>query len=194
MRLLAPALAAAFILAPAVAAADEAAAMAERARQIIRDYSGRLESALQDAMAKGGPAAAVGVCRAQAPEIAAALSQDGWIVGRTSLKVRNPANAPDPFEQRVLEDFEQRRAEGAAASQLGYYQMQAAGEQYRFRYMKAIETKEICLTCHGSAMPPEVERVLAEHYPSDQARGFNVGDIRGAFTLTRYFSRPMADY
>ena len=194
MRLPVSALAAALLIASPGAAADEAAAMAERARQIIRDYSGRLESALQGAMAKGGPAEAVRVCRTEAPEIAAALSQDGWIVRRTSLRVRNPANAPDAFERRVLDEFEQRLAQGAAVSQLGYYQMQAAGEQYRFRYLKAIETKELCLACHGSAIPPEVAQVLAEHYPSDQARGFRAGDIRGAFTLTRYFSRPMAEY
>jgi hypothetical protein len=55
-----------------------------------------------------------------------------------------------------------------------------------FRYMKAIPTDEICLNCHGGdTVKPEVAAKLAEFYPDDQARGFSVGDIRGAFTIVQ---------
>ena len=40
----------------------------------------------------------------------------------------------------------------------------------------------MCLTCHGpvEAIPPEVRAVLRKRYPSDQATGYSVGDLRGA--------------
>ena len=49
--------------------------------------------------------------------------------------------------------------------------------------MKAIPTQEICLQCHGENLHGEVVEQLANHYPHDQATGFAVGDIRGAFTI-----------
>ncbi len=54
-----------------------------------------------------------------------------------------------------------------------------------FRYMKAIPTREVCLACHGRSLDPAVESTLKELYPEDRARGFSVGDIRGAFTVTQ---------
>jgi hypothetical protein len=51
--------------------------------------------------------------------------------------------------------------------------------------MKAIPTAELCLTCHGEALDPELQATLDELYPADKARGFKEGDIRGAFTLSR---------
>src|SRR5690606_42146159 len=51
------------------------------------------------------------------------FAEDGWLVRRTSLKVRNPGNAPDAFEERILRNFEERFAEGAPVDTLGYYQL-----------------------------------------------------------------------
>src|SRR5690606_24834541 len=145
----------------------EAADLAARAREIIDAYSGRLQSALASALAEGGPARAISVCRTAAQQISADLSQDGWIVRRTSLRVRNPVNAPDDFEERVLRDFERRHAEGVPVEKLGYYQLRAAGEEHEFRYVKAIETREMCLACHGSQLAPEVVKALDREYPAD---------------------------
>jgi hypothetical protein len=55
-----------------------------------------------------------------------------------------------------------------------------------FRYMKAIPTGEICLNCHGGDnVKPEVEAKLTEFYPDDKARGYSIGDIRGAFSIVQ---------
>ena len=65
------------------------------------------------ALAVGGPTDAIEVCKIAAPEIAATASDaQGWRIGRTSLKLRNPANAPDAWELAVLRDFEARKAAG----------------------------------------------------------------------------------
>jgi cytochrome c553 len=54
-----------------------------------------------------------------------------------------------------------------------------------FRMMKAIPTAEVCTQCHGSEIAEPVAAKLDELYPEDQARGFEVGDLRGAFTLKK---------
>ena len=41
----------------------------------------------------------------RAPEIAAGLSTDGVRVGRTSHRLRNPANAPRPWMEPVLAEL-----------------------------------------------------------------------------------------
>ena len=51
--------------------------------------------------------------------------------------------------------------------------------------MKAIPTAEACLACHGHAVESELAALIDQYYPEDQARGFEVGDLRGAFTLRR---------
>ena len=52
------------------------------------------------------------------------------------------------------------------------------------RYMKAIPTGPVCLTCHGEEIAPEVEESLRTAYPHDRALGYGLGDIRGAFSIT----------
>ena len=56
--------------------------------------------------------------------------------------------------------------------------------------MKAIPTAELCLACHGTKIDPVVAAKLTELYPRDQARGYKVGDIRGAFTFIEPLSPP----
>jgi hypothetical protein len=51
--------------------------------------------------------------------------------------------------------------------------------------MKAIPTGDVCLLCHGAQLAPGVSQVLTELYPEDKATGFSMGDIRGAFVVTR---------
>ncbi len=166
-------------------AADEAA-LAAQAREVVREFAGELKRTLQEHLAAGGPVEAIGVCRLRAPAIAAGVGgRRGWEVGRTSLRTRNPANAPDEWERQVLERFESRRAAGEAPENLEYHEVVQVDGRRLFRYMKAIPTAPLCLGCHGDSLAPEVAARIDELYPQDRARGFSVGDIRGAFTLKR---------
>ncbi len=53
-----------------------------------------------------------------------------------------------------------------------------------FRYMKAIPMQGQCAACHGGRVNPELYQTIHALYPQDQATGFHVGDMRGAFTIT----------
>jgi hypothetical protein len=165
--------------------AGEADPRIAESRAAAQELGGALKSVLVAAMQAGGPVSAISVCNAKAPQIAGAISvRHGWEVGRTTLKVRNPANAPDAWERAVLERFERERAAGAAAASLEFAETVQTEDGSVFRYMKAIPTGEVCLTCHGTALAPEVGERIAALYPRDQATGFGVGDIRGAFTIS----------
>jgi hypothetical protein len=172
-----------------VAEADDAQQYAGEARGITKQFFGALKGELQGAMKQGGPVAAIGLCNVRAPEISSHVSYDvGWDVARTSLKLRNPKNAPDAWEEAVLERFEARKAAGEDVKSMEYAEIVESDGQKAFRYMKAIPTDELCLTCHGSEIPAEVATQLDQLYPKDTARGFREGDIRGAFTLIKNLS------
>ena len=68
-------------------------------------------------------------------------------------------------------------------AKMEYAEVVAEGGKQYFRYMKAIPTGELCLKCHGAEIEPGVKAKLDELYPNDKARGFKLGDIRGAFTI-----------
>lgn len=159
----------------------------EQSKQIVKEFFGQLKGQLVSTLKSGGPTTAIDVCSKVAPGIAKELSEKyNQRVARTSLKLRNPANAPDAWEKAVLEKFEQRKAAGEEVKQMAFAEtVEENGEKY-FRFMKAIPTAEKpCLMCHGSNIKPEVAAKLDEVYPQDKARGFKAGDIRGAFTLKK---------
>jgi len=158
-------------------------------RATIKEFATSLQGELKAAMQEGGPTQGIGVCSEAAPRIAADASDSyGGEVGRTSLKVRNPDNAPDDWEREVLQRFERLAERGANPKKLDHFEVHRTEDGGReFRYMKAIPTGEVCLTCHGTNIPASVQETIDEHYPEDEARGFEKGDIRGAFTLTRPF-------
>ncbi len=174
---------------PGVAGDDagEAAQLA-KARAAIKGLGGNLKKELVGAMEKGGPVSAIDVCRTAAPSIAESQSQEhGVKVARTALKVRNPDNAPDDFERRVLEDFVKKIEAGSDPMKLEHYEtVMAADGSKAFRYMKAIPTAEKpCLACHGDTIAPDVKAEIDRLYPLDQATGFKAGELRGAFSVTQ---------
>jgi hypothetical protein len=175
--------AAAFIwacLQPAVAA-EAGAAQLRQSQELVREFQLRLKAALESAISAGGAAAAIGICRDEAPAIAAELSaRSGALVSRTSLRLRNPANAPLPWQAQAMQRFQTRKAGGAALEELETLES-VPGEG--IGYMKAIATQPLCVSCHGDALADDVRATLRRLYPEDSATGFAVGDLRGAFSV-----------
>ena len=158
-----------------------------QARGIVKNFATALQGELQAGLKAGGPPNAIAVCKDKAPAIAKAEQQKaGWQkIGRTSLKLRNPANEPDDWELAVLKKFDERKVAGEDPTKIEYSEVVAAGGKKTFRYMKAIPTQEVCLSCHGEKIDKATAAKLAKLYPKDKARGFKVGDLRGAFTMSK---------
>mgnify|MGYP001812839058 FL=1 len=178
------AMACVFILCPGYTWAGEYDERVAASRATVKEFMQSLKTELQKGMQDGGPVNAIGVCNMTARGIANTYSvRNNWSVGRTSLKVRNPDNAPDTWEHAVLEDFESRKQKGEDPADIEHYEAVERDGKKVFRYMKAIPTAELCVVCHGENIDPYVDARLQELYPEDQARGFKPGDIRGAFTI-----------
>ena len=93
--------------------------------------------------------------------------------------MRNPSNLATEWQSDVLTQFDETAA-GSEDPPPEFFQSQADG---RFRYMKAIPTAGVCIACHGSEMSDDVQQRLDAQYPHDRARGYAVGDVRGAFSV-----------
>lgn len=180
-KLLSVAAAAAGLLVLATAAAETDERVAE-GRAIAQSFGAELRAVLQEAMTEGGPLAAISVCHEDAPRIAAeAAKLAGAEVGRTSTRLRNPGNAPDAQQRMVLASFAERVADGKIDPPPEHFELLPDGRQ---RYMSAIILQAPCLVCHGGDLAPAVAEAIDERYPEDAARGYSVGELRGAFTIT----------
>lgn len=143
-----------------------------RGAELIAPFKRQLMQALQEGLARG-PVEAISACRVKAPEIVESLSGDGVRMGRSSHRLRNPANAPEPWVAAVLEAYladpsrrEPRRVERPDG---------------RRGYVEPILLQPLCLGCHGESLAPEVSARIHELYPEDRAVGFQTGDLRGVF-------------
>ena len=152
-------------------------------KETAKLYGSQLKQKLSQAMKKGGPLLAIGVCKIQAPKISTLMNQKGLPVARTSLKYRNSDNAPDKWETEVLNRFNRLQKAGANPKRLEFYDVVNEDGQDYFRHMKAIPTGNVCLTCHGKSIAPNLIKKLDELYVEDKARGYQVGEVRGAFTF-----------
>jgi len=161
-------------------------ALAAEARGIVKSFAGDLKHTLVKTMKSDGPVAAIAVCNVAAPQIADEKSTaSGWKIARTSSKLRNSANAPDAWEAKVLAIFSAKKAAGEDLKKMQFYETIEVNGKKSFRYMKAIPVAKPCLACHGENLKSPVKELLGDLYPKDTATGFKLGDLRGAFTLTK---------
>ncbi len=101
-----------------VHAAEPDPAQVAQARAAVKELGEVLKSQLMAAIKARGPIAALGVCKTVAPALAEKTgAARGLKIGRTALRVRNPANAPDAWERGVLEDFAAKIKAGADPAQ-----------------------------------------------------------------------------
>jgi hypothetical protein len=160
-------------------------------RNACQKLGSSLMAALGLALKEGGPAKAIGVCRDRAPALAADISkEEGLMVRRTGLRIRNPANAPDAWERQTLEGFQKRLQAGEESAALEFAEVTTVEGNPTVRYMKAILVAEPCLKCHGEALDPTVAAAVAQDYPEDRATGFKVGELRGAFSVRLPLTSP----
>lgn len=139
---------------------------------------GTLVSRLSGAIAIGGPASAVEFCSTQALDLTAGIAvQQGLDIKRTSLRYRNPANAPDEAETEALRYFEAALAETGT---LPADWVQRAGRD-EYRYYRALTVAPPCIQCHGATekIDSAVKAILDDRYPDDLATDYAVGDFRG---------------
>jgi hypothetical protein len=162
------------------------------AAKVTGAFLQELGAAMKREMSKGGPVAAIKVCRVLAPEIANRLSRkNGWRVTRVGTRVRNPLlGMPDVWEQKVLGEFSARAAKGEAFAEMAFSEVVSEPAGRYFRFMKPIAVQAKCLLCHGpkETIPASIQDVLTKRYPFDAATGYEAGDLRGAVSIKQPLS------
>jgi len=144
---------------------------------------GTLKQQVQQAVKKGGPVHAIQFCNENAIPLTNEVQNDlkkGMTIKRTSLKYRNPDNAPDELEQKILEAYAQE-IEQKQEMQPYRLTVTGQGDNQVYHYFKPMKIAALCTTCHGikSEMNPDLVSVLEEKYPQDKATGYQTGDFRG---------------
>lgn len=157
---------------------EEIQAVSEAGKKAAESLMTSLGGQLKAALETGGPVNAMRVCQQVAGPLTEAADKnfEEGSIRRTSLKVRNPKNAPDEMDRQVLENL--ASAEELPASHVEWSPGAA-------RFYKPLVMQEICLKCHGdpATYPAELTTALAELYPSDQASGYRLGDLRGVIRV-----------
>lgn len=150
------------------------AAAVLRADAAITDMQGTLIGRLNTAMTSGGPAAAIQVCRTDAQQLTRTVGETHHVqLGRTSHRLRNPANEPRPWSASLVAAGAGRKVADASPVVVDL------GD--RVGVLRPIGTQPLCVACHGprETIDPSVREVLAVAYPQDEAVGFAAGDLRG---------------
>ena len=159
------------------------AAVFELGSSASQALMGTLVTQLTGAMQEGGAVHAVDFCSTSAIELTAGVAQEqGLDVKRTSMRYRNPANAPDEDETEALRYYESALAETGVLP--GPLVQKAGRDEYRF--YRPLIVAAPCLGCHGSTgeIDPTVQAILDERYPDDLATGYAVGDFRGVIRVS----------
>jgi plasmid replication initiation protein len=143
---------------------------------LMRALLARLEAA--------GPDSALAFCADSAQALTARYQAAGIDVHRTSLRVRNPGNAPDSAEVRVLEYLAALKTAGTLPTEFVEVRRSADGTR-ELRYFRPVTVAAGCLACHGvrENIAPSIQAVLAQRYPTDSAVGYAEGDLRGVVAV-----------
>ncbi len=155
----------------------------QRARAAADALFVRLLERLNTEYQQGGAERGVQVCAKVAQSLTQQIGREqGVQIRRVSLKNRNPRNAPDAWERQVLQRWERELEAGKEIGEVAEWRTERGGRVYR--YMRPIKiAMPLCLECHGAQIKPEVRRLIRERYPNDKATGYQLGDLRGAFSV-----------
>ncbi|CAB4242886.1 Cytochrome c [Methylacidimicrobium sp. AP8] len=165
-------------------------AESERIRAIAKPVAQTLLTTIREeltrALAKGGPVGAISVCRIQAPALTTEVRERArppgaiFLLKRTSNRVRNPADAPDPVEQQALRIYLEAESRHEPLPPDLLQKVVAEGKT-TYRYYQPIRITGLCLSCHGdpASFSPDLKAALRASYPEDRATGYKDGDFRG---------------
>jgi len=157
----------------------------EQGKTIAEASFKALSSQLKTAIQSGGVKQAVALCNAVALPLTDSLSfQHGAVIKRTSLQLRNPKNAPDSMEVKMLKIYKQmsRMRNPVLVPKI----LEKNETEIQF-FAPIIIKNETCLKCHGvlgDTMNEEDSAFIKQHYPNDEATGYKMGQVRGMWSIT----------
>jgi hypothetical protein len=115
------------------------------------------------------------VCMPVGAEAKRLATERGWKIAQLAEKYRNPEHKLDYEALRV---FKMMEDDGGL---IGMWIRTEMDGKPGNRYFRRIVVEPACLACHG----PRANRpqFVKDGYPDDKAYGFEVGDLRGLFSV-----------
>jgi len=160
--------------------------VAKQRGSLITEQAGQtLMQAVKSNFEEGGTAQAIPYCQLQASPITDSLATYFHAsIRRVSDKYRNPENQPNAIESEILEAYKFNKESGLDLEE----NIQELEDGKKLLYTKPILIPNaFCLNCHGRKgieISEETEQLLKNNYPQDQATGYQVGELRGMWSIT----------
>ncbi len=104
-------------------------------------------------------------------------------LSRTALGVRNPADAPDTWEQQQMLTFNFLLETGLDPTTFESSEIVVENGQKVFRWLRPVVMVEQCLVCHGENLSARIKLLLGQEYPLDEAAGYSEGALGGAYSV-----------
>ncbi len=146
-----------------------------------------LKVELKSAISEGGFEKAIEVCNLKAMPITEKIknvSNSNIQIKRTTLKYRNPENAPDEIEKVALDHFQNLLDKNENLPD-HFVQKVTKQDIVKFYYFKPLKIENVCLGCHGNPenMDAKLLNQISQLYPEDKATGYEDGDFRGLISV-----------
>lgn len=168
---------------PAGLSAEAQSVALQRGKSIVAETFSLLSSNLQTAIQQGGVSNALPFCSLAASPLAAGMAgKHGVTIRRVTHKPRNPVDRADATELAILKNFE---ATLTSTNPPPPFVTNFTASTATF-FAPIILNNELCLKCHGEPgkdISTENVAVIQHLYPQDEAAGFKLGDLRGAWRI-----------
>jgi hypothetical protein len=107
-------------------------------------------------------------------------------IKRTSLMLRDPANAPDAADAAALEMIHQQLMDGDKPDSVIVQRVDRPNQATEWRVYRPIATSKSCLVCHGDPekFRPDVKAALDHLYPKDKAVDYQAQEFRGVIRVS----------
>jgi hypothetical protein len=164
---------------PAIAQAQPDSAELAKAVEEIENLDAMrsgLAAYLEDASEPPTAATMKQVCQPVGMKAMQLSQENGWQVKQVAKKYRNPAHKSDaPQAKMALAKFEHD------PTLQGFWAAETLNGEPGTRYYRRINVEASCLACHGGK--GDRPQFVKDNYPQDLAYDFNVGDLRGMYTV-----------
>lgn len=155
----------------------------QRGKAIAAETFSLLSSNLQTAIQQGGVSNALPFCSLAASPLTSGMAgKHGVTIRRVTHKPRNPAGRADTTELAILNHFEAALTGANAPPPL----VTNRTENTVTFFAPIILNNELCLKCHGEPgkdISAENIALIRRLYPQDEAIGFKLGQLRGAWRI-----------
>ena len=115
------------------------------------------------------------VCQPVGKELKSVAAENGWTVSQMAIRYRNPAHRADSAARAVMAEMERDR------ELMGTWRRTETEGREGVRYFRRITVERACLACHGAK--EDRPTFVKEGYPEDRAYGFEIGDLRGVYSV-----------